>query len=222
MINFDHITDIQSRINEIEQMVRFRPNLPGADFQKTLNKEIQRMQNAGKPSESSSADSKTTADTSKKTDVEKTAAASVPAGKITHGNIQGNKFQETGLESDGTFSGMVAAAAEKYQVDPKLISAVAEVESGGNQDAVSSAGAVGVMQLMPGTAEALGVNPYDKEQNIEGGAKYLRQMLDDFDGDVRRAVAAYNAGPRAVKEYGGVPPYPETQDYVERVLDIYR
>lgn len=75
---------------------------------------------------------------------------------------------------------------------------------------------------MPDTAAGLGVNPYDKKQNIEGGAKYLRQMMDTFGGDVQKAVAAYNAGPQAVKEYNGIPPYRETQDYVNKVLDIYR
>jgi soluble lytic murein transglycosylase-like protein len=99
---------------------------------------------------------------------------------------------------------------------------VAEVESNGDQDAVSSVGAIGVMQLMPDTAASLGVDPYNKQQNIEGGAKYLRQMLDTFGGDLKKAVAAYNAGPGAVKDYGGVPPYKETQNYVSKVLDIYR
>ena len=116
----------------------------------------------------------------------------------------------------------IRQAAGKYGVDPKLVSAVAEVESGFHQGAVSATGAVGVMQLMPETAESLGVNPYDAAQNINGGAQYLKQMLDTFDGDVRKAVAAYNAGPEAVKEYGGVPPYSETQQYVSSVLDLYR
>ena len=75
---------------------------------------------------------------------------------------------------------------------------------------------------MPDTAAALGVNPYDTKSKIEGGAKYLRQMFDTFDGDIRKAVAAYNAGPNAVKNYGGIPPYRETQNYVNKVLDIYR
>ena len=78
------------------------------------------------------------------------------------------------------------------------------------------------MQLMPDTAAALGVDPYDTQQNIEGGTKYLRQMLDSFGGDVRKALAAYNAGPQAVRDYNGVPPYRETQNYVNKVLDIYR
>ena len=127
-----------------------------------------------------------------------------------------------GLNISGDTNSLIKEAAARYQVDPRLVAAVAQTESGGNQEAVSPAGAVGVMQLMPETAAGLGVNPYDKRQNIEGGAKYLRQMMDTFGGDVQKAVAAYNAGPQAVKEYNGIPPYRETQDYVNKVLDIYR
>ena len=78
------------------------------------------------------------------------------------------------------------------------------------------------MQLMPDTAAALGVNPYDEKQNIEGGTHYLKQMLDTFGGDMKKAIAAYNAGPQAVKDYDGVPPYAETQNYVNKVLDLYQ
>ncbi len=127
-----------------------------------------------------------------------------------------------GLNISGDTNSLIKEAAARYQVDPRLVAAVAQTESGGNQEAVSPAGAVGVMQLLPETAAGLGVNPYDKRQNIEGGAKYLRQMMDTFGGDVQKAVAAYNAGPQAVKEYNGIPPYRETQDYVNKVLDIYR
>lgn len=127
-----------------------------------------------------------------------------------------------GLNISGDTNSLIKEAAARYQVDPRLVAAVAQTESGGNQEAVSPAGAVGVMQLMPETAAGMGVNPYDKRQNIEGGAKYLRQMMDTFGGDVQKAVAAYNAGPQAVKEYNGIPPYRETQDYVNKVLDIYR
>ncbi len=127
-----------------------------------------------------------------------------------------------GLNISGDTNSLIKEAAARYQVDPRLVAAVAQTESGGNQEAVSPAGAVGVMQLMPETAAGLGVNPYEKRQNIEGGAKYLRQMMDTFGGDVQKAVAAYNAGPQAVKEYNGIPPYRETQDYVNKVLDIYR
>ena len=106
-----------------------------------------------------------------------------------------------GLNISGDTNSLIKEAAARYQVDPRLVAAVAQTESGGNQEAVSPAGAVGVMQLMPETAAGLGVNPYDKRQNIEGGAKYLRQMMDTFGGDVQKAVAAYNAGPVAVKRY---------------------
>ena len=78
------------------------------------------------------------------------------------------------------------------------------------------------MQIMPDTAKALGINPYDMQQNIEGGTHYLREMLDMFGGDVPKALAAYDAGPQAVKNYGGVPPYRETQDYVRKIMKNYR
>ena len=116
---------------------------------------------------------------------------------------------------------MIEAAAAKYSVDPNLVKSIATAESDWNQNAISPVGAIGVMQLMPETAAALGVDPYDEQENIEGGAKYIRQMLDTFGGNVRKAVAAYNAGPGAVQRYGGVPPYSETQNYVGRVLDLY-
>ncbi len=135
-------------------------------------------------------------------------------------SVQQTEYRELAA-STGDTGAMIQAAAENFGVDPRLLSAVAETESGGNQDAVSAAGAIGVMQLMPDTAAGLGVNPYDKQQNIEGGAKYIRQMLDTFGGDVQKAVAAYNAGPQAVRDYGGVPPYRETQNYVNKVMDIY-
>lgn len=115
---------------------------------------------------------------------------------------------------------IIKTAARMYGVDPALVRAVAIAESDMNQNAISPVGAVGVMQLMPETAAALGVNPYDVRQNIQGGANYLRQMLDKFNGNVPSALAAYNAGPGAVQRYGGVPPYKETQNYVGKIMDI--
>lgn len=117
---------------------------------------------------------------------------------------------------------LIMQTAYEYGVDPRLVKAIATAESDLNQDVISSVGAIGVMQLMPETAAGLGVNPYDTNENIAGGTKYLKQMLDTFDGNVPLAVAAYNAGPGAVKRYGGIPPYSETKNYVGRVMDMYQ
>jgi soluble lytic murein transglycosylase-like protein len=112
----------------------------------------------------------------------------------------------------------ISAAASEFSVDPKLVEAVAWRESRFKQSARSKRGATGVMQLMPGTARDLGVDATDMTQNIRGGALYLRQMLGQFGGDVKLALAAYNAGPAAVRKHGGVPPYAETQAYVTAIL----
>jgi len=113
----------------------------------------------------------------------------------------------------------VQKAATKYNLPPQLINAVIRAESNFKARAVSSAGARGLMQLMPATAKELGVkNSFDIEQNIDGGARYLRQMLDRFGGNVREALAAYNAGPGTVIKYNGRVPYAETRQYVRRVL----
>ena len=110
-------------------------------------------------------------------------------------------------------------AAEKAGIDPALFKALVQQESGFNPNAVSSVGAQGLTQLMPKTAQMLGVtNPLDPVQNLDGGAKYLAQMLKQFGGDVSLALAAYNAGPGAVQRAGGVPPFKETQNYVKRIL----
>lgn len=125
-------------------------------------------------------------------------------------------------EESASIEDLITQAAYEYGIDPELVKAIAIAESDMNQDEISPVGAIGVMQLMPETAAGLGVDPYDTNENIAGGTKYLKQMLDTFDGDVPLAVAAYNAGPGAVKKYGGIPPYSETQNYVGRVMDMYR
>ena len=128
----------------------------------------------------------------------------------------------TGQAATGDFASLINKASEKYGVDPSLVQAVIKAESNFNPNAVSSAGALGLMQLMPGTASGLGVtNALDPAQNIEGGVHFLSQLLNHYSGNVKLAVAAYNAGPGAVDKYNGIPPYQETQTYVNRVLGYY-
>lgn len=116
------------------------------------------------------------------------------------------------------FAQHINAMAEKYAIDAALVRAVMHAESAFNPEALSPKGAQGLMQLMPGTAKELGVqNAFDTRQNIEGGVKYLAGLLTTFDGDIQLATAAYNAGPGAVRRYNGIPPFAETQVYVERV-----
>jgi soluble lytic murein transglycosylase-like protein len=125
--------------------------------------------------------------------------------------------------SNSSFDSIIQKASSKYGVDANLVKAVIQNESAYDPTAVSSAGALGLMQLMPSTAASLGVeNPLDPTENVEGGVKLLRELLNQFDGNITNTLAAYNAGPGAVQQYGGVPPYQETQTYVNRVLSTYR
>ena len=121
------------------------------------------------------------------------------------------------------YAKLIQKIAQEKGLDPALLQAVVEVESAYNPDAVSPKGAVGLMQLMPETGKKLGVkDPYQPRQNIEGGALYLQQLLKKYEGRLQFALAAYNAGEKAVDRYKGIPPFPETQNYVKKVLNKYK
>ena len=154
------------------------------------------------------------------------ALASALGGPAANGNSPFRSGSSPPLSgapmAPGPIDDLVGQNAATWQVDPSLVKAIIANESGFNANATSKVGAQGLMQLMPATAQSVGVrDSYDPAQNIAGGTRYLKGLLDRFNGDVRLAVAAYNAGPGAVEKYGDVPPYAETQSYVHNVLDSY-
>ena len=135
---------------------------------------------------------------------------------------QGGAYSEPAADTRD-YSAYVEHAASKYEIEPELIKAVIKAESNGNHRAVSSKGAMGLMQLMPSTAYDMNVvNPFNPEENIEGGTRYLRFLLEKFNGDLTLALAAYNAGPKTVEKYRSVPPISETKQYVKKILSIFK
>jgi soluble lytic murein transglycosylase-like protein len=141
---------------------------------------------------------------------------------VVRGFVPDEVLDEVAVPPGGDLREVAAAAARRHGLDPELVMAVVSVESGFRPGAVSPKGAQGLMQLMPRTAESLGVeDAFDPAQNLDGGARHLGQLLTLYDGDLVKALAAYNAGEGAVHRHGGVPPYRETRAYVKKVLERY-
>jgi soluble lytic murein transglycosylase-like protein len=147
---------------------------------------------------------------------------SVPPATV-QGFVPDEVLDEMAVPPGGDLREAAAVAARRHGLDPALVIAVVSVESGFRPQAVSPKGAQGLMQLMPRTAESLGVvDAFDPEENLDGGVRHLGQLLAQYDGDVARALAAYNAGEGAVHRHHGIPPYRETRAYVKKVLERYR
>jgi soluble lytic murein transglycosylase-like protein len=146
-----------------------------------------------------------------------------PIGKYRVLNMPGDRIAAHIRTPVKPYSQIIHAAARRHRVDPALIKAVILAESKYNPEAISKKGAKGLMQLMPLTAKSLGVaDIFDPEDNINGGTRYLKKLLDRFDGDIKLALAAYNAGSRYVKKYGGVPPFLQTKTFIKKVLKYHR
>ena len=239
----NRIYQIQQRIANIQeqfQVDKIKPDVNAdrvnADFQSRLDKEIERQdkldaakdtsENKDKPAQNLPVSEEEIINAAKVIVALASGNAAAP-NFVTPSPVEKNQTEDTQNKNHSSHQGegsttedLLNTAAQRNGIDPALVRAVAIAESGMNQEEISPVGAIGVMQLMPETAESLGVDPYDEAQNIEGGTRYLRQMLDQFGGNVKNALAAYNAGPAAVKRYGGIPPYSETQNYVGRIMDI--
>jgi soluble lytic murein transglycosylase-like protein len=198
----DRIQNIESRFNSIE--ARFNPD--AAQTKVPVGQEMQGQQSFSQVYQS----------------MMQTGGGKVNYDQMQMGFNPSMSAAASSTGSENQYDQYINASAKKYGVDPNLIKGMIKQESGFNQNAVSHCGAQGLMQLMPDTARELGVqDAFNPAQNIDGGAKYIRKMLDMFDGDLKKAVAAYNAGPGNVQKHNGIPPIEETQNYVVKVLGNY-
>ncbi len=191
--DFSGMRQAMDRITSIHRRIYGTPSVPKETFEEELAK---------------AAKTKETSETSvTKPEVPISGKASVLRSRLSPGNNDLNSAIEE--------------ISSRYGVDEKLVRSVISVESAWRPDAVSPKGAMGLMQLMPGTARMLAVDPKDPVQNVEGGVKYLAQLSEKYSGDLEKTLAAYNAGPGRVDKYGGIPPFKETEAYVKKVLKLY-
>jgi soluble lytic murein transglycosylase-like protein len=210
------VQDVVSRVEQLQQLFGAAATPGGnggADFASQL---ISASASAGSTAATGTTGTAASGATASLLGLAPTAAAGATTAAPT--TSAGTPNGTTGSLAGVPYGDEITAAARRNGIDPALLAGLVRQESNFNAAAVSPAGARGLTQLMPATAAGLGVaNPSDPVQALEGGARYLRRQLDAFGGDVTKALAAYNAGPGAVQRYGGVPPYAETQAYVQKV-----
>ena len=191
--DFSGMRQAMDRITSIHRRIYGTPSIPKEPFEEELTKASQTKE----LSESSKS----------KPEVQISGKASVLRSRLS--------------PSGECLDSAIDEISARYGVDEKLVRSVISVESAWRPDALSPKGAIGLMQLMPGTARMLAVDPKDPVQNIEGGVKYLAQLSEKYSGDLEKTLAAYNAGPGRVDRYGGIPPFKETEAYVKKVLKLY-
>jgi len=159
----------------------------------------------------------------KKSKKTKSAFAPGPIAASATTPVSSSLTPLTASNKPGAYTDIINTACDRHGVDPSLVHALVKVESGFNPDALSKKGAMGLMQLMPQTAVEMNVrNTFNPNENIDGGVKYLRYLIDRYEGNLSLALAAYNSGETAVKKWGTVPPYRETQNYVRRIMKLYQ
>ncbi|NLM74976.1 MAG: lytic transglycosylase domain-containing protein [Clostridiaceae bacterium] len=213
-MNIPKISDIlHQKIAEIQSRIPVKLNIPikqkSLSFEYTLNEALSKIDNKAPVIDSELVEGKTKSKTK------------YPLVSGSYESVYPRLSQTQIQELMPRINAAVEKFSQEYGVDPLLIRAVIKQESGFQPFALSTSGAMGLMQLMPKTAEGLGVSdPYNIEENIRGGTRYLAYQLDTFN-DIKLALAAYNAGPNAVRKFGGIPPYEQTQKYVKKVLDYY-